>query len=242
MAVQARCEALHVRRAALVMTTSRYAAERLEHLYGIPRPGSIVPELIDLEAWQQLLARNPAPRPDGRFRVLSVCRFYPRKRLQLLLRAAAQLRSRIPELEVRIAGNGPEEPRLKRLWNELKLGSTVVWLGDVSQKTLAAEYNRADVFCLPSVQEGFGIVFLEAMAAGKPIVAARAAAVPEVVRHGLLVEPGNEEALGEALEKLYSDSSLRDCLACRGREWVRQFDAPCVAERFLSELKRLQYS
>jgi glycosyltransferase involved in cell wall biosynthesis len=61
---------------------------------------------------------------------------------------------------------------------DLRLESSVRWLGDVNRETLAAEYGRCDVFCLPSVQEGFGIVFLEAMAAGKPIVAARAAAVP----------------------------------------------------------------
>ncbi|MCC6858383.1 MAG: glycosyltransferase family 4 protein [Bryobacterales bacterium] len=241
MAVQARYEGLHVRRADLVMTTSRYAAERLRELYGIRAPVRIVPELIDLEAWEQLLARNPGERTGGRFRVFCVCRFYPRKRLHLLLRAAARLRSRIPELEVRIAGNGPEAENLKRLWTELRLGDTVAWLGDVSQETLAKEYNRADVFCLPSVQEGFGIVFLEAMASGKPVVAARAAAAPEVVRHGLLVEPEDAEALAEALEKLYDDAELRHGLESRGREWVREFDAPRVAEQFLAELNRLQY-
>ena len=84
---------------------------------------------------------------------------------------------------------------LHRLSDELRLDGTVTWLGDVSRAALVAEYNRASVFCLPSVQEGFGIVLLEAMAAGKPIVASHAAAIPEVVPHGMLVQPDNPEAL-----------------------------------------------
>jgi glycosyltransferase involved in cell wall biosynthesis len=78
---------------------------------------------------------------------------------------------------------------------DLDLTSTVRWLGNLPIARLAEEYNRAHVFCLPSAQEGFGIAFMEAMAAGKPIVAARAAAVPEVVRNGLLVESENVEAV-----------------------------------------------
>ena len=82
-----------------------------------------------------------------------------------------------------------EEARLRSLWRELHLESTVKWIGDVTQRQLAAEYRHADIFCLPSVQEGFGIVFLEAMAAGKPIVAARSAAVPEVVSTAASLNP-----------------------------------------------------
>jgi glycosyltransferase involved in cell wall biosynthesis len=89
------------------------------------------------------------------------------------------------------------------------------------------------VFCLPSVQEGFGIVFLEAMAAGKPIVAARAAAVPEVVRHGLLVEPESVDALADAIQKLYGDSLLRTSLAEQGRRDVEHFEMRPVARQFV---------
>ena len=90
-----------------------------------------------------------------------------------------------------------------RMAGELKLDGVVRWFGDVSRAELAREYRNASVFCLPSVQEGFGIVLLEAMAAGKPIVAARAAAIPEVAPHAALAEPDNAESLAAELERLY---------------------------------------
>jgi len=233
MAIQAACEARHVRRADLVVTTSRYAAGRLRELYGLRSEIALVPEMIDLARWRALFERNPAsPRPEG-FVVLTVCRFYPRKRLNVLLEAAGRLRGRIPGLEVRIVGGGPQASKLRALADRLRLGPIVRWLGNLSQERLAFEYNQADVFCLPSVQEGFGIVFLEAMAAGKPIVAARAAAVPEVVTAGLLVEPDDPEALATALENLCRDRELRQALGAAGRQQVRRYAAPEVARLFL---------
>src|SRR5262249_46293106 len=151
--------------------------------------------------------------PDlEKFTVLSVCRFYPRKRLDVLLRAAAQLRKAIPSFEIRIVGNGPEHPRLQQLCDELSLRQTVRWLGDVSLTRLAQEYKRAHVFCLPSEQEGFGIVFLEAMAAGKPIVATCAAAIPEIVRSGMLIKPGDCDAIADAILHLYRHPDLRESI------------------------------
>jgi glycosyltransferase involved in cell wall biosynthesis len=233
LAYQAHFEKLHAQRADLVVTPSRYCAERLDELYHVPN-ALVIPELIDLDRWRDLLRENPAcTSPKQRFIVLCVCRFYGRKRIPVLLRAAALLRMRVPELEVRIVGGGPEAARLRLLWRELRLEDTVHWLGDVTASQLAAEYNGADVFCLPSVQEGFGIVFLEAMAAGKPIVATRAAAVPEVVRHGLLVEPENDDALADALGKLYEDSQLRASLADQGMRDVENFDMQRVARCFM---------
>jgi len=233
---QARCERLHVHRADLVITTSRYAAQRVQELYGLTTVPSIVPELIDLAAWQRLLTANPgSPRLD-KFVVLSVCRFYPRKRLQVLLGATERLRSRIPGLEVRIVGGGPESARLHRICQEKGLQSTVIWRENISQSELIREYNGCHVFCLPSVQEGFGLVFLEAMAAGKAIVAARSGAAPEVVPHALLVEPDNEEALAEGIFRLYQDTGLRQSLASQGLELVKRFDAPEVAKVFLKTI------
>jgi glycosyltransferase involved in cell wall biosynthesis len=238
MALQARLEARHARHADLVVTISRYCSTRLEELYRVSN-SVVVPELIDLDLWRELFRANQAARDPRKFTVLSVCRFYPRKRLDVLLRAAALLRNWIPELEIRIVGNGPEYKRLQQIHSDLGLESTVHWLGDVGLGALAAEYSRCDLFCLPSVQEGFGIVFLEAMAAGKPIVAARAAAVPEVVRDGLLVDPENPEALAEAIVRLYREPELRDSLGSAGLHNVEQFEMRRVARQFLREVAKV---
>ena len=238
MAFQARLEAIHARRADRVITISQYCVGRLEELYGV-RNAVVVPELIDLEAWRRLFQANPAGTDERRFTVLSVCRFYPRKRLDVLLRAIALLRKDIPQLELRVVGNGPERQRLERLSSELRVEHCVRWLGDVSLQQLAAEYNRCDVFCLPSVQEGFGIVFLEAMAAGKPIVAARAAAVPEVVHSGILVEPENPEALADGIIRLYRNPDLRQSLGTAGSEDVEQFEMRRIAARFIAEVAKV---
>jgi len=232
MGLQARCERLHVERAAQVLATSRYSAARAQEFYALRQTPTVVPELIDLAEWRRLLGHQP-PAETSRFTVLFVGRFYRRKRVELLLRAAAALRGRVPDLEVRLVGSGPCGPRLHRLSAELKLDRAVTWLGDVSRSQLIAEYHRADLFCLPSVQEGFGIVLLEAMAAGKPIVAARAAAIPEVAPHGLLVDPESVEALAAGIEELYRSPAKRAAQGRTGAAWVEQFDAPRVAQLFL---------
>jgi glycosyltransferase involved in cell wall biosynthesis len=236
MRLQADCEAEHVRRADLVMTTSAYSAGQIRQLYGVSEPPRIVPELIDLAAWEHL-AQNSAPPPVHKFIVLTVCRFYPRKRLPVLLAAADRLRSRIRGLEVRIVGGGPEENRLRAFCREKNLEKIVVWRRNLSGPDLAREYSQCHLFCLPSVQEGFGIVFLEAMANGKAVIAARAGAAPEVVRHGLLAEPDNDQELADAIERLYREPLLRESMGNAGREFVRRFDAPVVGRMFLRELE-----
>jgi glycosyltransferase involved in cell wall biosynthesis len=237
MRLQARCEKLHVERANLVVAPSHYSAERIQQLYAIREPPTVVPEPIDLSEWFRLLHLNPAQPSEGRFVVLSVCRFFPRKRLHILLGIADRLRSKIPGLEMRIVGDGPEARHLKSICREKNLDGIVTWLGNLPQPKLAREYNRCHIFCLPSVQESFGIVFLEAMASVKPIVAARASSTPEVVKHGILVQPDDEAAFAEAIERLYRNPLLRTALAAEASHWVSQFDAPEVAAAFLREVE-----
>ena len=225
LTVQARWERRNVERADLVMVTSRYCAEVAQREYGVPPERiAVVPEPIDLEVWDDQFWRAAAPAARGRPVVLCVARMYPRKRIEDLLRAAAILRARIPDVQVRIVGRGPEWPAVSRLHAELGLGDSVALLGDVARERLAEEYVNATVFCLPSVQEGFGIVFLEAMAAELPVVACRIAAVPGGgARRGDRPAgdpPRDPGALAADIERLIADPALARRLGRDGRRRV----------------------
>ncbi len=239
LGVQARWERLNCARADRVAVPSRYSAAVARQVYAVPGDRLVVvPEPVDLRAWRRLFAALARPRA-ARPTVLCVARLYPRKRVEDLLRAAAVLRRRISDLEVRIVGEGPESARLRALAAGLGLEGCVAFLGDVTQPALAVEYLGAHCFCLPSVQEGFGLVFAEAMAAGLPIVACRAAAVPEIVldgRVGLLVRPRDPDGLAAALERLLTDERLRKDLGEEGRHRVEEFEPVAVARRFLEAL------
>jgi glycosyltransferase involved in cell wall biosynthesis len=236
LGVQARWERLNTERADRVVVPSRYSAAVARDVYDVPAARlAVVPEPIDLGEWRRRFAAvAPAPRRGPT--VLSVARMYPRKRLEDLLRAALVLRARIPGVRVRIVGEGPQSGRLRALHAELGLGDTVTFLGDVPRQALAVEYVRADCFCLPTIQEGFGIAFAEAMAAGLAVVACRAGAVPELVedrRTGLLVNRESPEELAMALETLLSNDGLRADLGAAGAARVAALDLEPVARRFV---------
>jgi glycosyltransferase involved in cell wall biosynthesis len=236
LGVQARWERLNTARADRVVVPSRYSASIAHQVYGVPAEQlAVVPEPIDLAEWRRRFAAAGPPARSAPT-VLAVARMYPRKRLQDLLQAAVILRERIPAARVRIVGEGPESGRLRALHATLGLGETVTFLGDISRQALAVEYVGADCFCLPTVQEGFGLVFAEAMAAGLAVVACRAAAVPEIVedrRTGLLVNRESPEELAMALETLLTNPGLRAALGTAGAARVAAFDLEPIARRFV---------
>jgi phosphatidyl-myo-inositol dimannoside synthase len=236
LTVESFFERAHARKADLVVTTSAYSAAAIAREYGIdPARIRVVPESIELDRWREALdAAESLPRdPPG---ILCVAHLYPRKDVAALLEAMTRIRS--PAI-LRVVGIGPELERLRSLAGRLALGARVEFADQISYARLAAEYRRATIFCLPSRQEGFGIVFLEAMASGASIVAAAAGAVPEVLSGGdcgVLVPPGDPASLAAALQDLLEDPARRARLAAAGLRRVERFDAPRVAGEFLEAI------
>src|SRR5215213_7198017 len=233
-----RLEGYNARHADAVLTTSEYCRVAIRRHYGVPTSQvQLVPEGIDLARWRALAARVPH-QSDGAT-ILCVARQYPRKHVADLLRALPTVCRAVPQARAVIAGDGPEHNSLRALAAELGLNDAVRFTGALPDEDLALLYRQADVFCLPSVQEGFGIVFLEAMACGLPLVATLAAAIPEVVpdrRAGLLVPPVDIAALAHALIELLARPSQRASYGAFGRAYVERFDWDRVAQIFLEQV------
>ncbi|MEK6711775.1 MAG: glycosyltransferase family 4 protein [Nitrospinota bacterium] len=231
-------EGRNARRARRVFVTSGHSHRAARAAYGLdPARLAIVPEGIDLAPWDALHAGPRPGRRGGPPVILSVARQYLRKNTHSLLEAMPAVRAGAPGVGLRVVGGGPMLPALERRAAALGLGEAVTFLGEVPRaEDVRREYLAADVFCLPSLQEGFGIVFLEAMAAGLPIVAVRAGAAPEVVPEGevgLLAPPGDVPALAAALVRLLRDGPLRGRFGAEGRRRARGYAWEEVARRFL---------
>ncbi len=150
--------------------------------------------------------------------LLCVGRLIPVKGHLVLLRALAQARTRVPNLVLDIAGAGPLEPALRAYARELGLGEAVRFLGFVSPVQVAIE--DAAVVVVPSLGEGFGMVALEAMERGRPVIASAVGGLPEIVAHGetgLVVSPGDAEELAEAMVALAGDPSRAAAMGEAGR-------------------------
>jgi glycosyltransferase involved in cell wall biosynthesis len=234
-------EGLNARKAHRTIVTSQYSRDRAIRAYGLnPERLAIVPEGIDLDTWSVSSAEE-SELGKTRPMILNVARQYARKDTKTLLHALAQVLQVVPDVRARIIGDGPELQSLRCLCRDLGMDEVVEFLeGLDSREELRRHYFEAAIFCLPSLQEGFGIVFLEAMAAGLPIVAARCGAAPEVLGEdqvGFLVTPSDPQELAKRLVQLLRDEELRKRLGAAGQERVQSFDIRRVSQRFASVLE-----
>lgn len=213
----------------------RVSKQRIRHL---PWPLSL--DFLRLAADSAALSL-PAEFPQCRI-LLTVGRWAASERykgVDELIRVVPQLGASVSDLHLVAVGGGDDLPRLRAIAADLGVADRVHFLEGLSREEIAACYARADVFALPSTGEGFGLVFLEAMAFAKPVVGAACGGTTDVVEdgvNGLLVPPGDTERLAQGLDRLLRDGSLRAEMGRRGAEIVRQkyrFDI------FQAELERI---
>jgi colanic acid/amylovoran biosynthesis glycosyltransferase len=246
--VQARASEIHrsvptriiadrLRFAEFVITNSRYNERYLRAQLGTGKapPVHVIYNGVELHRFPPVI---PAVRKDGDpFRLLAVGRLVEPKGFRYLLHACRILHDRGIDLSCEIIG-GPVEPsdtvtwlELRMLHTDLDLESSVHFLGAQPFSSVLAAHERAHVFVLPCVRARDGShditpnSLLEAMARGLPVVSTRSGAIPEIVDHGrdgILVSPGDERAIADALEDLRNDPGLRDALGSAARKKIEE--------------------
>lgn len=168
---------------------------------------------------------------------LGIGRHVPQKGFDVLLRAYAQMRREVPDApDLLLAGDGALHETLKSLGQELGLDGQVHFVGRVDRAGAVALFKGCEFFVLPSRHEPMGIVNLEAMAAGKAVIASRVGGVPELVedgQNGLLVAPDDPTFLALALRRLVEDPDLSRRLGECGAERARDFDWDAIAVQYL---------
>lgn len=200
-----------------------------------PAQYKIIPNGIDVEYFGE-------PHPliaelrDGRLNVLFLGRLEKRKGLSHLLRAWGRVREAVPEARLVVVGGGRGLAHYQKFVRE-RATDDIVFTGIVSNEDKVRYYQTADVFCAPSTGgESFGIVLLEAMAAGRPIVASAIPGYQEVItdgEQGLLVPPKNADRLANALIRLLQDPRLRAQLGANGRRTSQDYSWDKVAAQVL---------
>lgn len=218
--------------------------ERLEAKeVGVTGPAVIAPLGIDTIPFQQLppvdMFATSYPETKNKVRLLFLSRIDPKKGLDLLLSAFAQLQQSHPAIVLVLAGDGDAAylGELKALVHQLDIADAVIWTGFLTGQAKLAALAAADLFVLPSYSENFGIAVVEAMAAGLPVVISDQVGIYHEVSKGNagLVVPCQVEAVGMALQQLIGDSSQRQRLGNNGKQLVEQlFSQAAMKQRLLA--------
>ncbi len=200
--------------------------------HGVTAPVNHISNGIDLD----LVSRKVSYAPTGR--ILHAGRLGTEKNVDVVIKAFARVAPVVPHAILDIAGDGPARKGLEHLVDKLGLSSRVRFLGFMDRSQLAATYRDYDFFVTASTIETQGIVLLEAMAAGVPVVGVRALAIPEIVRtgrDGIVVAPFDEQALARAMERMLAEQALRERF---GRACLEDVQGHAL-ERVVDDVERL---
>lgn len=216
-----------LRQADAVLSISDYTSEELSRWGGV-EAGKIRLFPCTLDPFWEVegaaaSAGAPPARPPAPV-LLSVVRMEKGDRykgIDSVIESLPAVLREVGAVDYRVVGRGADVPRLKELAKELGVARHVTFAGGLGDRELRDEYRRCSLFVMPSEKEGFGIVFLEAMAHGKAVVGGAHGGTPSVVadgRTGLLVKRTDTVGLARALVRLLGDSALRERMGRAGRE------------------------
>jgi glycosyltransferase involved in cell wall biosynthesis len=226
-----------MRRATVIIAANRETAEVIPARYRSKVQTMLG---IGMAAAEKDEALRPASKPEG-FIILFVALLRPLKGGSLAVKALQQLVRKNPEAKLVFIGRGSEGERLAALANELGVSERVQFMGGLARPQVLGWMQVADVLLLPSLRDSGGLVLLEAMAQGKPVVCLDLGGPGEIVNDecGLKIRPGEPKQvvsdLSAALDKLAADPALREAMGAAGRRRVHeQFDWEKRGERMMA--------
>ncbi len=208
------------------IAVSPFLAEKMRD-FGLPQP-VVVPNLVNESQFKPSKIGSHQP-----FRFLTVCAMVPEKGIYDLLEAVSMMVGKgTPDpslVQFRLLGEGPQKQSALNRAEKLGISSYVCWLGNPPREEVQREFQMCDAFVLPSHYETFGVVYAEAMACGKPVIATRCGGPEYMVneKNGLLIEVGNVSKLSFALQQMYGEASQYDPRVIR-EDFMKRFSREAV--------------
>lgn len=228
-------ESRKLHRLKLIVANSHFTAETIAKAY--PNTASKVRHCyksVDVGRYQQIRENREAlPPGSDQPMILFVGSNMHRKGVPDLIKAAPVVIKDHPHAKFVIVGNDKSADRLKALCAELGVSQNVEFAGWKSQEDLLGYYQRATVFAMPSLTEALGVTFLEAMAAGVPVIGTNVGGIPEIIQdgfNGLLVPMESPDSISRAINRLLADESLRKQFTQNARATLNRFDVPGMME------------
>jgi phosphatidyl-myo-inositol dimannoside synthase len=237
---------LALSRASRIAAVSAFTARAMSEAQGLERERIVVlPPALDPVFSDATEETRPPQLPPGARVVLTVGRLVsaePGKGVDTVLHALPKVLRAFPEACFVIVGDGDARPGIEKLARESNVAGHVVFAGEQPLEALRGFYDRCEIFAMPSRQEGFGVVFLEAMAHGKPVIAGAHGGTPELVADGVtgyLVRYGDAEAVADRLLALLGNPARRAQMGEAGRARFEQnYTFARFRERLLALLER----
>jgi phosphatidylinositol alpha-1,6-mannosyltransferase len=226
------CEKHTLPRLAGVVANSYYTADAVRRAYGVPDERLFVC-YKSVEASAYVAAQQTGPTAPRSPVVMFVAGNMQRKGMATLVRAAPLVIAEQPGVEFRVVGRDAHESEMRALCAQQGVSEHFNFVGWQPHDRLAGQYAEASVFVMPSLMEAFGVVFLEAMAAGVPVIGSNVGGITELIHdeeNGLLARVDDAEHLAQQINRLLSDSTLRQQVIVRGQETVKQFSIQHMME------------
>lgn len=218
-----------LRNASRVITVSQWAKEESDKLIGVDSKTVYIPNGVNYKKYC-----NIEPMQISHPSIFFIGRLVKFKGVDILIKSLQIVKKVYPDIHLYIAGNGPQSRNLKSLSRDLNLDSSITFLSFLSEEDKLKMLKSADIFVVPSRIETFGIVILEALASGIPIVASNTGGIPQILdngKYGLLAETENSEDLAQKIIALIKNKSLRDELSEKGKQRAKEYSWDNVAFR-----------